>query len=83
MYTQRHKFARLDWVRQHNRWVSQQGNHVVIILGTLVTSWRPTTLTRSNGLPDHQIEHVRDHLGRRLRNDVNKVNDLERALHEK
>jgi len=56
--TQHHRVSRLDWLRQHNRWVSQQDNHAVIILFTLVTSWRPTTLTRSNGLPDHQICHL-------------------------
>ena len=41
--TQRHRVARLDWLRHHNRWVSQQDNNVVIILFTLVTFWRPTT----------------------------------------
>jgi len=56
--TQRHRAARLDWLRQHNRWVSHQDNHVVRILFTLVTSWRPTTLTRLNGLPDHLICHL-------------------------
>jgi len=34
------------------------GLDVVIILFTHVTSWRPTTLTRSNGLPDHKICHL-------------------------
>jgi len=56
--TQRHRVARLDWLRQHNRWVSQQDNHVVIFFITLVTSRRPTELTRSNGLPDHQLCHL-------------------------
>jgi len=38
--------------------------HVVILLFLHVTSWRQTTLPRSNGLPNHQICHMKGHLGR-------------------
>ena len=81
---QRHRVARLDWVR----FFFQQDNarcHTALYIRNVLAANKFNTLEWLSRSPDlSPIEHMWDHLGRRLRerNDVNNVNDLERALHE-
>ena len=80
--------AVVPYIHNGNPDFFQQDNarcHTALYTRNILAAKNINTLEWPSRLPDlSPIEHMWDHLGRRLRerNDVNNVNDLERALHE-
>jgi len=80
--------AVVPYIHNGNADVFQQDNaccHTALYTRNILAANNINTLEWPSRSPDPSpLEHMCDHLGRRLRerNDVNNVNDLERALHE-